>query len=337
MRTYEKDLSLIIPCYNCEKSISKCINSIKINYDWNIEILLIDDGSTDDTEDEIRKLCLQRKELKYFKNENHGVSYTRNYGIEKSVGKYIMFIDSDDYVEDMFIDEMITGVQKADICICNYKYINEIGAIDNLTNPSSDILLENEFKEQFWKFFECELINPPWNKIFRSDIIKKYDIKFNNKLDLGEDLIFNLNYLRYCQSISFIDKPLYDYVIGDETLSTKFRENYLEIQDFLMDVVEDYISDSITIENEKFLINYRSKVLISYIQSFFLKNCTMSKIDKKTKISNCVNSKKRLALIAKFKPCCTEHKIMKKLILKKAYNLIYLYQIIKNKLKSVRY
>lgn len=335
MKEFSKDLSIVIPCYNCEKTIEKCLKSIKVCENIDKEILLIDDGSSDNTGKIIKRLNSEIDDLKYFRNSNHGVSFTRNFGIKKSLGKYIVFIDSDDYLERDFFDKMLDNIKDCDISICNYKYVYSNKIDDNLIHLESDRMSMMQFRNVFWMFFNGELINPPWNKIYNNTIINKYEIRFSEALDLGEDLLFNLEYLRYCNKISFINEPLYNYVIGTQTLSTKFRENYLDIEWFLMNKVETFVSEeTISKGNEILLIEYRAKVLISFIQSLFLENCNLSTKEKKKHIIKSIGLEDITILMRKFTPKCIEHMIMKVFILRKSVNSIYYFQKLKQVIKS---
>ena len=114
------DISIIIPAYNAEKYIDKCLDSLINQTKKEIEIIIVNDGSKDKTEEIIKSYTDSR--IKYYKNTNKGIGYTRNYGIEKSTGKYLMFLDSDDYYEknacELFFKE--AEKEKLDIVVCDY-------------------------------------------------------------------------------------------------------------------------------------------------------------------------------------------------------------------------
>ena len=130
-----KDISIIIPIYNAEKYINKCLDSILKQTKKELEIILINDGSTDNTEKIIK--TYQDKRIKYFKNDNHGIGYSRNFGINQSTSKYIMFLDSDDYLETTACEELFNKAEKdnLDIVISDfYKVFNN--NIEEIKLPS---------------------------------------------------------------------------------------------------------------------------------------------------------------------------------------------------------
>ena len=119
------DISIIVPIYNAEKYLSKCINSLINQTKKEIEIILINDGSTDRSEEIINNYRDER--IKYFKNENQGIGKTRNFGIEKATGKYLMFVDSDDYLKEDACEILFKKAEKEklDLVICNYYKVDE--------------------------------------------------------------------------------------------------------------------------------------------------------------------------------------------------------------------
>ncbi|WP_294130928.1 glycosyltransferase [uncultured Clostridium sp.] len=234
-------VSVIIPIYNMEKHIDKCLNSVINQSLEEIEIILIDDGSTDNS----LKICNLYKEkdkrVKVYSKDNSGVSSARNMGIKKSKGKYLTFIDPDDYIEKNMLKDMYEKIEydKSELVICDYTidYINSYKNINLRYNKK--LFLDNEIVEKFIlpfigvKEFGDEFwmagFRSPWGKLYKKNIISNNNIFFNEKLKIGEDVIFNLKYLICIKSISYINKNYYNYVKNDTSVMNRYKKDYLEI------------------------------------------------------------------------------------------------------------
>ena len=220
-------VSVIVPVYNNEKLLEKCVRSILDQTYNNLEILLVNDGSTDKS----IYICNQLKDLDkriiVIDKLNEGVSITRNRGIEEASGDYLTFVDSDDYIEKDMIEELYNGIQDYDLCTCNYYAVK-----NNKRVPKSDIeaySIENgEINIYIEKMQKQMLFCNPVNKIYKADIVKKYDIRFPQNIDVGEDYLFNIEYIKYVRKAKYITKPLYNYVINKGTLSQSYRPRTLE-------------------------------------------------------------------------------------------------------------
>lgn len=219
-------ISVIVPIYNVEKQLKRCINSI-INQTYkNIQILLIDDGSKDSSGKICDDFSKYDTRIVVLHQDNVGVSAARNKGIELAKGRYICFIDSDDYIEKNYIEELyqLMRDEKIDLGICdlNYKYTNKEDCWSAVGEKT--INLKNVSEEIFLELNEKYLLYGPYNKIFKSSIIKKQKIKFIKEMSYGEDLIFNLSYLQYVKIIKTTNQTRYNYIADiDNSLANKYR------------------------------------------------------------------------------------------------------------------
>ena len=207
-----KDISIIIPIYNAEKYINKCLDSILKQTKKELEIILINDGSTDNTEKIIK--TYQDKRIKYFKNDNHGIGYSRNFGINQSTSKYIMFLDSDDYLETIACEELFNKAEKdnLDIVISDfYKVFNN--NIEEIKLPSFE---NSSLKDN--PDIITEYLNP-WAKLYSSKLLKDNKIKFVENLKY-EDAPFVIETLDKAKKIGKVDKPLNYYVIHGNSETT---------------------------------------------------------------------------------------------------------------------
>jgi glycosyltransferase involved in cell wall biosynthesis len=201
--------SIVIPVYNAEKTIGRCINSITSQSFGDFEVLLIDDGSIDLSGEICKGISEKDERFVYLKLENGGVSRARNTGIDMAKGQYICFIDSDDYVEECFLQSFYDKCTGEALYLQSYLKHNENGSIiekkiDVLLDPSS-IYYEAELNN---------LINSPWAKMYSLDLVKRECIRFDTSLSYGEDHLFVLCYLCKSKDLVYIDNPTYHYIIN---------------------------------------------------------------------------------------------------------------------------
>lgn len=229
------NISVIIPIYNVERYLMRCIESILKQSYRNFELILIDDGSTDKS-GEICDLYRSKDErIKVIHKVNDGASEARNTGIENSNGNYICFVDGDDWIENNMLKEInnVLEMYNPDLIINGLN-------IDNINLQGICSSQENKYKDCFWKdridisnniikLFENALINSSCNKIYKADIIRKNNIRFQNT-NIGEDTKFNLEVLSYCEKIKVNDKCYYHYMRYNnvKTLSGILEENSYE-------------------------------------------------------------------------------------------------------------
>lgn len=221
-----KKVSIIVPVYNAERYLEECIKSL-INQSYkNIEIILVNDGSTDSSEDIIKSFLKVNNNIIYVSQENSGPSATRNKGLEYASGEYIMFVDSDDYAAVNLCERLLS--KDSDLVMCkSYKFSNspkfettDFSSLTHLTRVSDIGSIE------FEKLYKNTQFNPPFCKLYKKHLITTL---FKEDLDLGEDIIFNFEYLKNCQTISYIDEALYYYRIGNNSsLSNKFDEERIK-------------------------------------------------------------------------------------------------------------
>lgn len=212
-------ISVIIPCYNVEEYVYKSVKSIAAQDYGNVEIICINDGSTDSTPAVLIKLQQEVSSLEIVNQTNKGLSETRNVGIEHATGEYIMFVDSDDWLEnDAFKNTFETGY---DLIIFSYNRIFT-NSIEPRVFNLSGVFPAREIQRRSIGLTGHELRDPSqanslasaWGKFYKTSIIKNNHIKFVDTRELGtEDALFNLQYLEFCEgSVKIIDKPFYNYL-----------------------------------------------------------------------------------------------------------------------------
>ncbi|MDO5564038.1 MAG: glycosyltransferase [Eubacteriales bacterium] len=209
-------VSIVVPIYNREKFLDKCINSL-INQTYNnIEILLIDDGSKDNSFFVCKKYASIDNRIVLIKKENGGVQSARNKGIESASGKYLTFVDADDYVSKNFISNFITKYEEenSDVVLCGYKKVsffeNEYNIIDE-RNITTNLKIPNDDSERWALYFE-KFACYCWSHCFKLDIIKKYNIKFDKDVIIFDDTAFSMDYMKHVKKISFTNSNDYYYI-----------------------------------------------------------------------------------------------------------------------------
>ena len=243
-KVYPK-ISIIIPVYNCEDTIEKCIESILRQTFEEFELILIDDGSKDKS----GYICEKYKEkdcrVKVYHNQNRGVSFARNYGINISRGRYLMFCDSDDYVDTNWCEDLYKQIiiyPDSWIC-CNFSTIDyDTGQEKRMKNTLNQINYIN--KKDFFITVDLGISGFCWNKIFDREIINREKIRFNENYSLGEDVEFCVDYLKVTKNIIFLNKYLYYYVkYSKETLTNRKYENYFDLLRHFYILRRPFISD----------------------------------------------------------------------------------------------
>ena len=203
------DISVIVPVYNVEKYIHRCIDSILAQTFTDFELILVDDGSTDSS----GKICdeYSAKDNRVFviHKENGGVSSARNSGLSKAQGQYVAFVDSDDFVDKHYLEKLLSI--KAELCICGARYLDEAEKFLGVA-LKTDNKIEKVTEKCILNWYEQGALYSVWGRIFMLSIIKEYDLLFDVNTTRGEDTIFMFNYVERCSEVGFISDELYNYV-----------------------------------------------------------------------------------------------------------------------------
>lgn len=214
-------ISVIVPIYNSKRCIEKCIKSILCQTYKNIEILLINDGSTDNSLDICKKYAKKDKRIKIINKKNGGVSSARNVGLLNSTGKYISFVDSDDYIEKNMIELLYNSIieEESDIAICNLFFEDENGG-KKFNNKSENFCFIREKFPEF-SFYNKNISGFVCNKLYTKSILN--NIFFDKNIIIGEDNLFNYEILNNNQILkySYINNCLYHYVQNSLSQSNK--------------------------------------------------------------------------------------------------------------------
>ena len=231
-----KKVSIIIPIYNTEKYLEECLDSV-INQTYkNLEIILINDGSLDNSLKICREYETKDGRIVVIDKENSGVSNTRNIGIESSTGDFITFVDSDDWLELDAIETMVNCINKrnVDVVRTNFAINNEVGKIpkklegkietkDYLIGLYAHLNITNNINKLLYYFLNAEI--PAYMCLFliKREIIIDHNLKLNEDLVMMEDTLFFVNLIQYVNSIYILNKKTYNYRIYQESSSNSIK------------------------------------------------------------------------------------------------------------------
>ncbi|MBE6318012.1 MAG: glycosyltransferase [Bacteroidales bacterium] len=196
-------VSIIVPVYNTEKYLSRCIDSILAQTFSDFELILVDDGSTDNSGKICDEYAKKDSRIIVIHKENGGASSARNKGLEIAQGEWITFVDSDDFITNNFIGNLYD--QEFDMTICGMTINSKEIIIDN------QIINYNNIPEIIIYLYNLNLINGPYSKIFKYSIIKQNNLKFDESLRSGEDTHFVFKYLKYTTKLKLISECGYIY------------------------------------------------------------------------------------------------------------------------------
>ncbi|OZT11323.1 hypothetical protein CHN50_17285 [Priestia aryabhattai] len=265
-------VSVIIPAYNAAETIERCIQSLLKQSYKSIEIIVVDDGSTDSTGSIITSIYKGNCKVIYITKENQGVSVARNVGMSIATGKYIMFVDADDWIHTECIGSMVETLeaQNADYCFTDwYVKTNEGLRID---------YVNKDFKEKFsaeilYRFYILNRYGcAPWGKLYKRDLIVKNEIAFSPELPYAEDYLFILQYLSYADTCVYVKKPLLYYDCCQPGAAVKIRDNYFNLQVKIECLKEKIVMSSIKYRNSDKDLLRISKLQAYVLSLIYLKN-----------------------------------------------------------------
>ncbi len=250
-------ITVAIPVYNCEKTLKKCLDSIINQTFEEIEILIINDGSPDNSEEICLDYMKKDERIKYVRRENGGLASVRNLALETSKGEYLCFIDSDDYIDLDAISFMYEKAQKenSDIVLCGY-YTENGNAVQRVyyKGENADTLDIIELKAN-------NLIDPAWNKLYRLDFLKETGVRFPEG-EYYEDTFFNLSLIPYNPKITVCEECFYHYVLNMGSITRRYNKEKLS-----------------TIKDRARLLKSVTKGIEPYCDFYFIKCVFSSFID----------------------------------------------------------
>ena len=295
-------ISVIIPVYNAEKTIAKCIDSVIAQTYQDFEILLIDDGSKDDSDSVCQSYAMQDKRIRYIHKENGGVSTARNLGIDEAKGQYVTFLDSDDWFETHTLEVLISNARRydADLVIPRTRMVfcKTNGEFEKNAYNDDDynlVVAKNELAKNFEKLTHTWALYSTCGRLFNRQILVKENVRFDINVKVLEDFCFNMVYIEHIHTLVHISEVLYNfYILGIQNYATKRR-----YQDYIIsnEKVYEYLSH--------FCSNHN--LIISTAQYDFLMGYWIAAINGAMNSADSL-SKKRMAL-KQIRQCVSNQKI----------------------------
>lgn len=224
-------ISIVVPVYNVEKYLEKCVKSILNQTYKNLEIILVDDGSTDNSGNMCDELAKLDDRIKVYHKENGGLSDARNYGVERATGAYIGFVDSDDYIEKEMYEKLYEAIKKenADVAECNLKIVYPHGTELFTQEKYYKVCNKEEYLEEYLKIEK--IFGSVWTKLLRRDIASKLLFP---KGKLYEDTYYSNDLINIAEKYVIMDKPYYNYLMRNDSITnSKFKPKILDLIDIV--------------------------------------------------------------------------------------------------------
>lgn len=233
-------VSLVVPVYNVKDYLAECLDSLVNQSYKRIEILLVDDGSTDGSGAVCDRYAGKDTRIRVIHKANGGPSSARNTGIENAKGQYLMFVDSDDRVHRDMVK----------VCLKNAAE-DRVLVFDHTSDPAlfegeiGDVPFAEYNVKHFMEFFCADYVHSPISKLYRTDLIRENKVRFPEGISLGEDFLFNLRYFRCApEKYLVLQRPLYYYRVDREgSLSSSFRPDLLQNQKMVFEALKDFLTD----------------------------------------------------------------------------------------------
>ena len=224
------DISVIIPVYNVEEYLKRCVDSVINQVNTTLEIILVDDGSTDSSGKICEDYAANYPEIKCLHIKNSGPSTAKNAGYDLAQGNYVAFIDSDDEIKPNMFSEMLQSGYKhnADIVCCNYIQINEDRTFEHTEHTGLEYVL-NQDEAIKAILLKDKIYSQCWTKIYKRTTMMENHIRNINGLKTDEDFIYNIQAFPCSQTVCIVDKPLYIYSHRTKSLSKDYFKNHINL------------------------------------------------------------------------------------------------------------
>lgn len=273
-------VTIVIASYNNSKYINHCIETVVNQTYKNIEIIIIDDGSTDNTKRVCRNYLADTR-VTFIEKQNGGLSSSRQLGLDKAKGEYISFIDADDYLEDNYVENMLNKLisEDSDICICSTRFLYEGGketSNNNFNYQTHNTSLELTYELFCNKTLHMDVfltLTDSWNKMYKVSFIRNTDVYFNMPKGLnGSDMLFNYCLALYEPSYSIVGDILYNHVLYENSAVHRKRKDLYSSYKYIFESMVRIAQKKgkLTVLNDKlyemYLLYFRNAVIDLYLE-----------------------------------------------------------------------
>lgn len=274
-------ISVVIPAFNSQNTIEACLDSILLQSVENMELIVIDDGSADNTYEIVKKRAEEDPRIILVKQENAGPSAARNKGIELARGELLSFVDSDDVIyPDMFrLHLLYQKKYDADLAISGIRKIKKKGMnirhIDVIADKLYFFSNKEEITHHFVELLNREAVNNPVGRFYKTEIIKNYNLAYDESSDMGEDLCFNIEYIDKASSILLIPEIFYQYNTFNSILTVRYRENLFDKRKRNIKLLEKFLEKNNIEKN--FIYYYYIKLVYAVAMQEIEHGCKIKK------------------------------------------------------------
>lgn len=277
-----KKVSVIIPVYNVEEYIEECIESVVNQTLKEIEIIIVNDGTQDNSMKKIEKFLFDKRII-IINKENGGVSSARNCGLEIAKGEYIAFLDSDDFIDEMMLEKMYSSSEKADIVFSNIIEYNDITKEKKFRK--NYFPLENKTRKGKFFFNYSDVV--VWNKIYKNNFLRKFNIRFNERI-IHEDIIFTFKTMFLADKVKWVNEYFYFYRINrnGSIMSSLKKDKSLKSHKEILKQIEEFetfIKEGTFEKVRIFLYKEYYKSYICYLEKKKINICEIKKFEEKLK------------------------------------------------------
>ena len=273
--------SVIVPVYNVENYLPRCIDSLLAQNYVDLEILLIDNGSNDQSGQICENYAAQFSNITAYHIPNKGVSSARNFGLSKAKGDFICFVDADDYlVGNLFSDVESQLDSQLDLLVFSYYNLIEknLSEIDRSAKilPTEGKKDKSDFIALFQELFLTDMMYTVWNKIYRREFLEEHQIVFES-YELGEDVRFNLSVYQHVNTVFLVKSAYYVYVSGRvDSAMGQYNPNRMNYQLEELGKV-DQLMISWNSHDDQFIDQIKARILMSNIQNISKQKMSLSK------------------------------------------------------------
>lgn len=245
-------VSIIVPVYSVELYLRQCMDSLINQTLKDIEIIAVDDGSPDNCGKILKEYAQKDARIKVIHIENHGVSYARNLGIDKATAKWTCFVDPDDWADPTMLEEAYTLAENrnADLVMWNYylEYPHKQVLGEAVSAPVHQLAPEELVDYRLRMLGSCPMngqffwkgASYPWCKLYRSELLKKNDVRFLLGVHPTEDTYFNYQFMEFAKTVVFINKPLFHYRQNEGSVIHRWTDNNFSNVDLVIDALEEF-------------------------------------------------------------------------------------------------
>lgn len=335
---YSKQLvSIIVPVYNAEKYIPNCVNSILNQSYKDLELILVNDGSTDQSGEICEELARKDSRVKVFHQANSGPSAARNFGIGLAAGEFLQFVDSDDFIESNMTERLVKAMDNHnDLVICGYQKILKRGSqiISSKVfriEQAGEYELE-EFLQNFSELYQDYYIHFNWNKLYRTQILKEAALSFDRKVNWGEDLLFNLQYIEKCKRICISqDTPYYYIDSNSSSITSQFRSDLFENMQMMQGTTREFLrrNQAYTGKNKEIFEQFYTSRIVTCFWNLFNPKSGLTPQHIRSHLKKIMQDERVTGSLDFFHAGNMDKKLIGAFIKRKSVDMLYLYFSVK--------